>query len=495
MEDNKKYIKALNDLYISHRGKYLVQYPKGIYQTMIAGEKKAKNLCDGFLYNHFKGTHTYGVFAGGYGTKFMTFDVDTKENARYMTMKLVNTLVEEFGVPYKDIHVSFSGSKGYHVDLFFDFMQNRHIEVFYNKVIKEMGVDTSEIELRPTPSQGVKLPLGVHQKTGNTCWFVDTVTLEPIQDKDHILSIKPMSADDFLFIVYGDEGQEEVARQVTLEKSIEVRQRKMLDQVVSATDMAGKTIDECYAYAEEVLTLGQLKYPHTRHNTTLLLARYFNSKGTDKQLAMDMIENVIVSTPSEYFNKGTTEDFRLKEIKRIVDLAYERNYTIEGSKTSVEISKAEILEVLEVNKLQHKQVLLAMLIHSKRCAKKNGHFYMAYSTLNKMLGGNIKRHDLKKYIDHLVKEGLVEVISSNETDKEMTKILGKPYKKPNVYRMNIQAVESTEVFEVDCEGKIELVDLTVKIIPFEEMESLYKEKVVSKSQYYNTFKPMYEVSC
>lgn len=483
----KNQIHALNDLYITNRSKYLVQYPKGIYQTMIAGEGKAKKLCDGFLNNHFKGDKTYGVFAGGYGTKFMTFDVDTQENARHMTYRLVNLLIEEFGVAQEHIHVSVSGSKGYHVDLFFEFMQNKHIEIFYKKVIQAMEVEESEIELRPTAGQGVKLPLGTHQKTKNKCWFVDTITLEPIKNLDHILTIKPMTADEFLFIVYGDEGEQEVKQQVKVEKSLEVRQRKLLDQVVTASDMAGKTVDECYAYAEEILTLNQLKYPHTRHNTTLLLARYFNSRGLDKQLALDMIEAVIANTPAEYFNSGTTEQYRLSEITRIVNLAYDRNYTIEGSKSSVEVSKNEMLEVLKAKTLTQKQVLLAMLIHSKRVAKKNGHFYMAYSTLTRMAGmSETNNSNMKKNIDALVKQGFVEVVSSNEIDKEMSKVLGKPYKKPNVYKVNVVAEESTEVFEIDCDGNVALEDLTVRIVAEEEIK-----KIISKSQYYNTFKPVY----
>lgn len=487
MKENKKYIQALNHLYITNRSKYLVQYPKGIYQTLIAGEGKAKKLNDGFLNNHFKGTHTYGVFAGGYGTKFMTFDVDTKENARYDTYRLVNTLVEEFGINYQDIHVSFSGNKGYHVDLFFEFMQNKHIEIFYQKVIQAMGVNEEEIELRPTAGQGVKLPLGFHQKTKKRCWYVDTITLEPIEDLDHIFTIKPMTAEEFLFIVYGDEGEGQVQQQVKTEKSLEVRQRKMLDHVTSATDMAGKTVEECYSYAEEILTLGQLKYPNTRHNTTLLLARYFNSKGTDRKTALNMIESVILSTPSEYFNKGTTEDFRVAEVKRIVDLAYDRNYTIEGSKSSVEVNKNEMIEVLSAKTLAQKQILLAMLIHSKRVAKKNGHFYMAYSTLSKMAGmSGTNNSNIKKNVDALAKQGFLEVISSNVLDKEMSKILGRPYKKPNVYKVTVQAEETEEVFEVDCEGKIELTDLTVKLVKEEEIK-----KIISKSQFYNTFKPMY----
>ncbi|MCD4839747.1 hypothetical protein LRS37_12895 [Neobacillus sedimentimangrovi] len=490
--DCQNLIEKMNDLYITYRGRYLIQYPKGIYQTADTDNPKYKPLCDGFINNHFKGTHTYGVFAGRVGTKFMTFDVDTKENARYMTMKLVNTLIEEFGVPAHHIHVSLSGSKGYHVDLFFEFIQNKHVEVFYNKVIKAMGVEKSDIELRPTHYQGVKLPLGKHQKTGNRCWFVDTITLEPIKKYDHILTIQPMTEEEFLFIVYGDDGQEEVERQIKEEKQLDTRQKKILEHVASATDMEGKTAEECYQYAQEILELQQLKFPNTRHNTTLLLARYFNSLGNvEKEVAISTIQSIIENTPEDYFSKGHTSEWRMREVERIVNLAYERNYTIEGQRKQIVVSKNEIVEVLKAKTLPQKQILFSMLIHSKRVAKQDGTFYMAYSTLSKMTGmSETNISNMKKNLMALEKQGFIQIISANEVDKTMSKLLGKPYKKPNVYKVLIEQVEGDVEFQINTEKDKNFFEMVKEAVEEEEVK-----KIVSKSQYYNTFKPMYaEVS-
>src|SRR5699024_3146767 len=92
---------------------------------------------------HLQGTMSYGIFSGGFFNKFMTFDVDYNDNepmARWVTLKIVDTLVREFNINRNDIHVNLSGNKGYHIDLFFDKpLQVADTEAFYYKVMSEVG--------------------------------------------------------------------------------------------------------------------------------------------------------------------------------------------------------------------------------------------------------------------------------------------------------------------------------------------------------------------
>lgn len=55
------------------------------------------------------------MFAGKWGSRFMCFDVDNGE--RETVFRILNKL-EATGIPRHMIHVSYSGGKGYHVELF-----------------------------------------------------------------------------------------------------------------------------------------------------------------------------------------------------------------------------------------------------------------------------------------------------------------------------------------------------------------------------------------
>src|SRR5690625_1341512 len=200
---SKKYIRKINDLYIQTRKKYLVQFPDNYVTMDKDASDKVWVLNDGMIKRHLQGSITYGVFSGGWFNKFMTFDVDYKDlaMARWVTLKVVDTLVREINIKRSDIHVSLSGNKGYHIDLFFDKpLRVTDTEAFYRKVMDEVGElpKGGEVEFRPTWSQGVKLPLGVHQRTGNRCWFVDNRTLEPFESFDYILTIEPMDSDKIM---------------------------------------------------------------------------------------------------------------------------------------------------------------------------------------------------------------------------------------------------------------------------------------------------------
>ena len=94
------------------------------------------------------------------------------------------------------IYASLSGRKGYHVDLFFDpFVYNDVAKNIYDLVIWTAKLDPSKIEFRPTNTQAIKLPLGIHATTGRRCWYLDPVSLEPIEDIEYIYNIEKIPAD------------------------------------------------------------------------------------------------------------------------------------------------------------------------------------------------------------------------------------------------------------------------------------------------------------
>src|SRR5206468_12815500 len=179
--DNQDIIKKLNDLYIIQRGHYLIQYkePNGYKQYttgQIINGKKVRSLGDWQFEKHLQGEFTVGTFGGKLMTKFMSFDVDfhDKQMAKWITYKIANTINE---LDISDYYISFSGNKGYHIDLFFsDLIQIEHAEKFYKHVIIHADIlqytdIANKAEFRVSEKMGIKLPLGIHQKTGNYCGF------------------------------------------------------------------------------------------------------------------------------------------------------------------------------------------------------------------------------------------------------------------------------------------------------------------------------------
>ena len=62
---------------------------------------------------------------------WITFDVDTGDEAFEDTKKIVSTIIK-YGINRKDILVTFSGNKGYHIEIFFKYpMQQKFIIKIY----------------------------------------------------------------------------------------------------------------------------------------------------------------------------------------------------------------------------------------------------------------------------------------------------------------------------------------------------------------------------
>ena len=108
-------------------------------------------------------------------------------------------LLRSLGLPRDKAYVSFSGRKGYHVEVFFDrIVDLGSLFNLYCHVIKGGALNPEKVEFRPTPTMAIKLPLSVHGKTGNVCWFVDQATLKPIEDAAYIAGIEPVHVADVI---------------------------------------------------------------------------------------------------------------------------------------------------------------------------------------------------------------------------------------------------------------------------------------------------------
>ncbi|MDN4073632.1 TOTE conflict system archaeo-eukaryotic primase domain-containing protein [Fictibacillus terranigra] len=461
--NNRKIYAKFNELYIQTRKKYLVQFPDPVKYVTL--EKDRTNrfivLNDSMLKTHLDGSLTYGIFNGGYFNKFITFDVDyqSRPAARWATLKLINTLVESFSIPRKDIHVSASGNKGYHVDLFFGKpIAVNEIRSFYDLVIAEVGsIPNGQIEFRPSWTQGVKLPLGVHQKTGNRCWFCDNQTLEPIETFDYILDIKPM-----------DSG-------VITDNDFDLtdKQAEEFEIIARETNINVNVIDQSAALqkARRIIEAGRLTESNTRHNTTFTLACFYNSQGFERDEAVDAIMEILHATPLEYFSKGSTPEHWLKETNRLVDYVIANDFTVGNAEKTVTIYKSEILAVLQCGTFKQKQMLYAMLVTSKRYGPT---FYLTGSTAMKMIGTN-SRDTVNNAIKTLVKKGYVEYRRKGELDKARSLETGQVRHKPNKYRLLLDEIQDGEP-SVEATNEQSIIDVARELCEVKEIKRYVKRR-------------------
>ncbi|MET3507646.1 TOTE conflict system archaeo-eukaryotic primase domain-containing protein [Halalkalibacter oceani] len=456
----KQIISKFNQLYIQTRSKYLVQFPNGRYVTFNRKrDRRHIVLNDGMLKKHLAGELTYGVFNGGYFNKFITFDVDFSDHAmaRWATYKLLDVLVTDFHILRKDIHVSISGGKGFHVDLFFDEpLPTTEVETFYQRVVSSMGdITDGQVEFRPNWNQGVKLPLGVHQKTGRRCWFVDSHTLDPIESFDYLLDIEPMDATIISEQYFG----------------LTDEQAQEFEAVALETNLSVNAFDQSKALqkAARILEVGRLTESNTRHNTTFILACFFNSQGFEREEAVEAIMEILLNTPREYFSKGSTPDHWRKEAVRLTDYAFDNDMTIRDADKAIRIYKSEILAVLQCGTFRQKQMAFAMLVTAKRYGQT---FYLTTKTAMEMIGTK-SRQTVQNAIRALVEGGFIEYRRKGEIDHAKTKETGQVRHKPNKYRLLIdEPPEDDPLIEVT--NDYSLVDVAFELCDVREIRQYVK---------------------
>ncbi|MEB5650187.1 hypothetical protein MXF31_11090 [Mammaliicoccus sciuri] len=415
-----KLIQKMNELMITNRKHHILMKDNGSYSEISQFLLKDKHIL-----SHLKGDITVGVFSGEQITKYICFDVDTKQHAERDARHLVNVLVDDYNISRDDIHISLSGSKGLHCELYLDrVISYKMAERFYQDVRIKAGFSKSEVELRPQPGQAVKLPAGINRKTGNRCWYVDSYTFKPIENLEHILTIEPMSADYF-------ELEFSELQPITLDE----KQAKELTETISSINTNTVDLENTLQYVDDILALGHIKQSGTRNNMTLALAIYLKEHyGAHQEDVTNHIIDIMLTSKNEHGTVSSSEKFIKTETKRIVDVVYKYDYKLIKKNRDVEIYRDEVLDILNIKEKHLKQLYLIHLIQSKRHAKANGHYFITYDTMSNM-GATKNRKSLAKYLKVLEDRELIEVVQRKVWDIDRLKTEGKSVYKPNLYKV------------------------------------------------------------
>lgn len=76
---------------------------------------------------------------------------------QYSHVKAIISQLEDYDVKTEDIHVMFSGCKGYHIQLFFNSpVPIKRVATFGKKIVSNLGELGKGVELRPENTRDVE---------------------------------------------------------------------------------------------------------------------------------------------------------------------------------------------------------------------------------------------------------------------------------------------------------------------------------------------------
>ena len=167
-----------------------------------------------------------------------------------------------------------------------------------------------------------------------------------------------------------------------------------------------------------------------RWNTLKKIAKYYKHLEVSKEDCKEWITEWINQQDKKFYT--TKWEQVLKDIDSIIEYTYTHNCSLVVGAKTVQITYAEIKEVLKAKSKNEKLVLYSMLIHSKRYGNKSGIFYFPFSLMEQAT--NLTSKTIRKIINQLAENDFIEVVSRN------TVIEHKPIKETNKYRITLNVV-------------------------------------------------------
>lgn len=422
----KKSAELLEDLYISVRKAWLEQTNKD-YVTKVKGKNRKWGLSSADIKAHTKGKRTIGVYFPKGKSNILALDLDIKD---VFTLQEVYEVVNRF-IPSKSILTSYSGNKGYHIDIFIeDMVEDKLLMSFYELIISETGLSKSKLELRGAGSQGYKLPLGIHQKTNNFCYVCDKHgrQLKDTEVLDKLESIERVSPEVLNhaievndIVVLTAEQEKELRQIVESVKPLQIY-KNPLDNLINTLETKGITEEG------------------TRHNRAFVLGLAYRERGyCPKEIKQKLLE-WHSNLDQELYN--STQGEIEKDCSYIANDVFKKdsqgNFKYKLPVLDIDrepiINREELLKILDItghgrSTMPLRKLLFAMIQHSKMYADNQGVFYMTYEQMNEAMGTKNKREKLFRWIEMLAGLGQVEIVQRDTRKK------GSKKHEPNKYKV------------------------------------------------------------
>lgn len=462
--DESLALSFINESYISYRKEWIKQNNDGAsYYT-----SNSYPINDNMIQAHIKGKDTFGIKVNKV-SKFLAFDIDVYndniEATGLQSVRQILNILDSVGVPREALGVFYSGSKGYHIDLFFkqpikvEELANFHKAILILRAEEYGEIKGVNIEARGCNGQGYKLPLGVHKKTGKRMWSLDIDTLQELQYV--VPTIEPIEPLDFYLIkdeILDTRVVSEALREA-YNADIEARVTKTA-KIYTETEIEAiqARIEENKNTLSKVLEARSLLEKGTRNDVIFLLALYSNSTSRTTKEAKELIYEVMENTPAELFNDNSSLQWKKKEADKAVKRVYSKNWRLKGFENSAKFSTEELEHILKSCKtLKEMSLYLCFMIYAKQFMSHDGVFYLAQTTIEKETG--IEQGNSSRMIKKLIKAGLVEVVEKGYyAIIEGNKIgIATSYKVPYLLENKDAPVGEIEIKKASTETLVETV--------------------------------------
>ena len=427
-------VNRMADLYVSYRKRYVIMDKGSIFIPKVKTDGKVSTLplSNRTICGHLNKNFSICVFAGEKSSKFICFDVD---DGGIPVVKKILEAIEEIGIGNEYVHVSYSGGKGYHVEIFFDgLVYTDCLKSFYDMVCIKASLDVKKVEFRPTFKQSIKLPLSVHYKTGNECLFLNKETWTPMYGMEYLLTIKQFSSAEF----------NEIAYALPLKGTI-----PNFEEVQSM---------ECKLLTSDgVCRLEGNGYPMlTRvgecNSTMLAIAVHNRYRGLEREEAEKELTRWFESQDQSFITDPLNEMY--SKIAGMVKWVYDDRFKLKNDKP-VFVTKRDMDYCLKAAEKSERKILFLTLLFQKKYTR----LKMSYEKIAEYIGN--PRITVARAVERLQKNGVIYV------SKGKTALTDGGYKaESNNYRLNGYAQSD--------EGAIFKVE---KITP-ENFLSIYHQCVV-----------------
>ncbi|MBP1906315.1 DNA-binding transcriptional regulator YhcF (GntR family) [Paenibacillus turicensis] len=397
----------LNHLVIGERKRYIEQYKQGDNVRYYTAKRILK---DEVVIAHLEGKRTVGCYYIGKLSKFLCFDIDEPDPS--IPLQLLKIL-KDMGFRSNELHIENSGSKGWHIWLFFEEpIPISRLTRFGKVIIAELGSMGSRIELRPEQSEssrGIKLPFAIHRKTMVRTTYLQHNLLFQENAIEYFLNIEPMGKERFEFLtndLFAEQLQDDTP-------TIECSKSKVENNYSTKPNVLKGT--PLHLAAEKLLHDGiperGIEDKQGRHFYQFLIALYFKEQGYSEQETAHKVTEWALRE-KQYQRAKSSEDEIRQDVANDIHHIYckDKKLFIPRQK-EISVSYADIQLVQEIHDPVTQQIAWAILVLG-RMFQKEGQVYFSIRQLVAMTG--FSRNTVHRRLQVLIEANFIQLIQNGQ---------------------------------------------------------------------------------